>query len=594
MSQIYMEQQKRRQQTQPASLSSAVGQSLEHSAETLPPELLANVDAVQNVKPHTGRELHLDESMSARMQAQFGIRMDQVELRESSQATEMDAKAFAKGNVVQFAPGQFRPDTLEGQHLIQHELAHVAQQARGGVQADVPGLNVNADEGLEHQADMGGISAGMGAPASLSGISADTAPVQGAFGGIKRWFQKAKRSYRAGKRMAQKDAEVKQLLQDQEGEQDEMVAAMKRGGYSDEEIQAQIMFQRVNRSDERADRFLSSINEMMTAPEMEVLDDESELNNKYARLGRGTLRDSTQKRRFQREEHLRNNVLADHAYTQQAERVADQMASSAAAKQAQYTPLGMSTVLNDMKGRAYESINRASVGQPTDIGHRFAFMRGNDQGLKNYFAMLHKAGAKTNQAMLQPITTGLESLPDAENYARATSDEIATYNNQALVDFDTYLATAAQDENVMNAIRQSADFYAGLGEYDAEKNPGGMVDGREEALHRGLNDMLLRSFSPAIMSNPEVAGHASRNKVLNRVSAMMKMQAGALASSIGSKKDFSEQALALRSKLQKFYQDTGLMPAPPTQQAAAAVPEPEPEVAPEQLSFQQKRRLYGG
>ena len=59
MSQIYMEQQKRRQQTQPASLSSAVGQSLEHSAETLPPELLANVDAVQNVKPHTGRELHL-------------------------------------------------------------------------------------------------------------------------------------------------------------------------------------------------------------------------------------------------------------------------------------------------------------------------------------------------------------------------------------------------------------------------------------------------------------------------------------------------------------------------------------------------------
>ena len=65
MSQIYMEQQKRRQQTQPASLSSAVGQSLEHSAETLPPELLANVDAVQNVKPHTGRELHLDESMSA-------------------------------------------------------------------------------------------------------------------------------------------------------------------------------------------------------------------------------------------------------------------------------------------------------------------------------------------------------------------------------------------------------------------------------------------------------------------------------------------------------------------------------------------------
>ena len=593
MSQIYMEQQKRRQQTQPASLSSAVGQSLEHSAETLPPELLANVDAVQNVKPHTGRELHLDESMSARMQAQFGIRMDQVELWESSQAAEMDAKAFAKGNVVQFAPGQFRPDTLEGQHLIQHELAHVAQQARGGVQADVPGLNVNADEGLEHQADMGSISAGMGAPASFSGISADAAPVQGVFGGIKSWFQKAKRSYRAGKRMAQKDTEVKQLLQEQEGEQDEMVAAMKRGGYSDEEIQAQIMFQRVNRSDERADRFLSSLNEMMVSPEMEALETESELGNKYARLGRGALRESTRKRRFQREEHLRNNVLADHAYTQQAEQVADQMASDAVVKQAQYDPSGMSTVINAIKGRAYAGINQNSVGQDVGSGNRFVFMRGNDKGLKNYLAMLKKAGAGTNQSMLQPLAAGLESLPDTK-YSESTGDERAAYNNQALEDFDTYLASAAQDEHMMDALRQSADFYSGLGEYDAEKNPGGMVGGREEALHRGLNDMLLRSFFPAVMTNPEVNANANKGKVLSRANAMMKLQTSALAQSLGGQGDYSEQELAMRSKLQKFYQDTGLMPAPPTQQAAAAVPEPEPEIAPEQLSFQQKRRLYGG
>ena len=105
--------------------------------------------------------------------------MDQVELRESSQPAEMDAKAFAKGNVVQFAPGQFRPDTEHGQQLIQHELAHVAQQARGGVRADVEGLNVNADEGLEHQADLGNVSAGAGAPVSVGGLNAEAAPVQG-------------------------------------------------------------------------------------------------------------------------------------------------------------------------------------------------------------------------------------------------------------------------------------------------------------------------------------------------------------------------------------------------------------------------------
>ena len=149
-----------------------------------------NMDAIAAVRPHEGRRLSLDETMVNRMQEQFGIRMDQVELRESSQPADMDAKAFAKGNVVQFAPGQFRPDTVQGQQLIQHELAHVAQQARGGVRADVEGLNVNADERLEHQADMGNLTASTGAPASLSGISAETAPVQGLFGGIKKWFKK--------------------------------------------------------------------------------------------------------------------------------------------------------------------------------------------------------------------------------------------------------------------------------------------------------------------------------------------------------------------------------------------------------------------
>ena len=85
-----------------------------------------NMDAIAAVRPHEGRRLSLDETMVNRMQEQFGIRMDQVELRESSQPADMDAKAFAKGNVVQFAPGQFRPDTVQGQQLIQHELAHVA------------------------------------------------------------------------------------------------------------------------------------------------------------------------------------------------------------------------------------------------------------------------------------------------------------------------------------------------------------------------------------------------------------------------------------------------------------------------------------
>lgn len=585
MSQLYMDHQKRRQKDPSPSLSAPAEDTFSPAA--LPLELQASVSALQDVNPHAGRELHLEESMAARMQSQFGIRMDQVELRESPQAAQMDAKAFAKGNVVQFAPGQFQPDTPEGQHLIQHELSHVAQQARGGVRADVPGLNVNANEGLEHQADLGGFSAsGGGAPVSLSGVSAEAAPVQGLFGGIKKWFNKAKRSYRAGKRMAQKDAEVKQLLQEQEGEQDEMVAAMKKGGYTEDEIKAQIMFQRVNRSDERADRFLGSMNEMMVSPEMEALDDASELGNRYAQLGRGALRKSTRQRRFQREEHLRNNVLADNAYTQEAEQLAARMAE----ERATYDPSGMSAIIDEVKDKAYAAINRRSVGETVSSGNRFVFMRGDDESIKKYSSMLKKAGAEVNQAMLQPITTELESLPDGGSSDSAQPD----YSDQALGDFDIYLAHAAQDENMLDALRQSADFYSGLGEYDAEKNPGGMVGGREEALHRGLNDMLLRSFFPAMVSNSGEEASANNGKIRKRAGAMMKLQTSALSQSLGSDRKYSEQELAMRSKLQKFYQDTGLMPALSAGQAAAPASESEPEVLPEKLSFQQKRKLYGG
>lgn len=155
----------------------------------------STLDTVTSLDPHAGKQLHLDEAISNRMQDKFGIRMDQVELRESDQAAQMDAKAFAKGNVIQFAPGQFQPDTQQGQQLLQHELSHVAQQARGGIHADVPGLNINANEGLEHQADLGASAGSGGAPMSVGSLDAASAPVQGDFGAkIKDFFQKLSRS----------------------------------------------------------------------------------------------------------------------------------------------------------------------------------------------------------------------------------------------------------------------------------------------------------------------------------------------------------------------------------------------------------------
>ncbi len=78
--------------------------------------------------------------------------------RDSERATEMGAAAFAQGNNIHFAPGQYQPDTIEGQKLIGHELKHVEQQAQGRVPVttQMKGENVNTDSKLEAEADAAG------------------------------------------------------------------------------------------------------------------------------------------------------------------------------------------------------------------------------------------------------------------------------------------------------------------------------------------------------------------------------------------------------------------------------------------------------
>lgn len=49
-------------------------------------------------------------------------------------ATQLGARAFTTGNDVHFAAGQFSPGTKEGDRLLVHELTHVVQGQRSGVQ----------------------------------------------------------------------------------------------------------------------------------------------------------------------------------------------------------------------------------------------------------------------------------------------------------------------------------------------------------------------------------------------------------------------------------------------------------------------------
>ena len=131
----------------------------------------------------TGTKL-MAPNVQARMESAFGEDFSNVGIHtNSSRASGMRAKAFAQGDDVHFAPGQYNPESREGQALLGHELTHVVQQRRGRVHptTQAKGLAVIDDEGLEHEADeMGERAAQSGGPVrdlSTSPPSASSSPV---------------------------------------------------------------------------------------------------------------------------------------------------------------------------------------------------------------------------------------------------------------------------------------------------------------------------------------------------------------------------------------------------------------------------------
>ena len=74
---------------------------------------------------------------------------------DSQKAVDVGALAFTQGKTVEFAPGQFKPDTTAGLELIGHELTHVDQQDKGHVEPtlEIGGMPVNDDKSKEAEAD---------------------------------------------------------------------------------------------------------------------------------------------------------------------------------------------------------------------------------------------------------------------------------------------------------------------------------------------------------------------------------------------------------------------------------------------------------
>ena len=112
------------------------------------------------------RNENLPDELQSNMEQSLGHDFSDVQIQKNSQeASDMNARAFTKGDSVHFAPGEYDPHSEQGKNLIGHEFTHVAQQRSGAVQPTRimrKGLHLNDDRGLEHEADHFGRKAAKG------------------------------------------------------------------------------------------------------------------------------------------------------------------------------------------------------------------------------------------------------------------------------------------------------------------------------------------------------------------------------------------------------------------------------------------------
>jgi hypothetical protein len=103
-----------------------------------------------SVREELGNGESLPGSLRKRMESAFGTSFAGVRLHTDTTAAHLsdrlNARAFAVGEHVAFAGGEFQPGTMAGDALIAHELAHVVQQGHGAASGG----------GLFHKGETGG------------------------------------------------------------------------------------------------------------------------------------------------------------------------------------------------------------------------------------------------------------------------------------------------------------------------------------------------------------------------------------------------------------------------------------------------------
>jgi outer membrane protein OmpA-like peptidoglycan-associated protein len=107
---------------------SAPGERSAESAQGAVPALIQQATTTPGHALQTG----IRQSMGLRMNTDFSDVRIHTDDRAAKAAQAAQAQAFTVGRDIVFGAGQYRPDSPQGQHLLAHELAHVAQPKNPG------------------------------------------------------------------------------------------------------------------------------------------------------------------------------------------------------------------------------------------------------------------------------------------------------------------------------------------------------------------------------------------------------------------------------------------------------------------------------
>jgi hypothetical protein len=128
-------------------------------------------DAVASAADSAGQPL--PDALRGKFESSLGADLSGVRVHHGSPSADaadaVGARAFAVGQDVHFAAGEYDPDSGAGQRLLAHEVAHTVQQAGGVAASPQPTLEVSSPgDAHEQEAEAAADQMVAGAPARVS------------------------------------------------------------------------------------------------------------------------------------------------------------------------------------------------------------------------------------------------------------------------------------------------------------------------------------------------------------------------------------------------------------------------------------------